>query len=211
MSTISPSFEQKGSNLIFRDIDAKNILTFLNSYHSHENLKRSEPTKLAEYIYLQNTNNELINWNIVLKNKSNAKTISEITIGQRSIDLGQFQRTNCSNSPAYQLLHNRLLGPEDEILDLTENELAEAKRISLRTKVNINKIAREQVRDPKNGTIIFYLLNQLESNIIPMSTDVNIPIVAYALVFPQSSYFSPLNYRVNQSLLENFQSTSNED
>ncbi len=210
LSTINSTFEQTGSHIIFRNIEAKNILTFLNSFNSHENLKRSEPTKLAEYIYLQNSNNELIKWNIVIKNKSNAKTISDVQIGKQSINLGQFQRTNCSNNSSYQLLHNRLLGPDDEILDLTEDEIAKAKRISLKTKVNINRIAREQVRDPKSGTIIFYLLNQIESSINPISTDVKVPIVAYAIVFPTSTYFSPLNYRVNQSLLENFNSPTNE-
>lgn len=168
--------------------------------------------KLVDYINAQTRNSNLINWSVCLVNnttstKDNIHLINGLQIGLTS-------RTNISQDNLdYEIAKANILSGEHEMVDLTDDEIAEAKR---RTQLDWAKLKKEdipkrpstnrikQIRDKKNGLLLIYLLNpncehlKLPENQRFVKSISDVPIVGIAISIPENENDEKIEYAVNE-------------
>jgi hypothetical protein len=215
IATLPSSFIPKSNAFLWYDIPAEQIINFFEGLESVDELKKSHPEKLINFIKSQQKNKELTNWRVALMSKPNAKS-SIFKVNGNELVVGQWIRrdddeSQRSNEEIYILRKSRIISPWDEFIDLTEDE----KRIALEmTNLKSGKsegamypkgqIVRNELRDPKNPLLLIYLLDPKESlKKYPLPPDTN-PFIGYAISFPKSKFNAPISYAVNEELLPQF-------
>ena len=206
IGTLPSNFVTKPNSFVWYDIPAEQVINFFEGIQSVENLKKAEPRKIIQFINTQLRNGELTDWRIALMNKKSAKP-SKIYICGVETNIGQWFRReddNNSNEDLFYVRKSHIISRKDEFIDLSDQELEDAKRLSGNVEIPNGKIVRERIRDPKKPLLILYLLDPDESLWkYPMRKGIN-PFVGYAISFPKSNYNAPVSYAVNEELLDRF-------
>lgn len=185
------------------DIESDIILNFLHTYKTQEEAKRVvDPDVMGRYIEQQNKNHELMKWDVVLVSNQEA---------QRKIRIANFE-IGCVKRKPLKLMNEkisirRLVSPTDEMLDLTEGEIMSARRYDrnvLHRDTGINdKPSNEAIRysRPKErGLLLIYI--PYNDNEPSDSYGNNIPVVGFAISFPESDTAVPIEYWVNPIYLD---------
>lgn len=197
------SRSNRRDNFIWAEVPGSEVAGFLGRLTGHQFSRRSDPQKLAEYITGQQSQGELTEWTVALVNNKAAPE----RIVAAGCDVGLTRRTDDSADDAakYMLKKAHLISPQDEYLDLTEEEEAEALRLTREQWSQKQDSRREpdrpsgpfirQVRPSKRGLLLIYLLDP--ANIDAESAFATRPFVGYAVSFPGSDSARAVEYVVN--------------
>jgi hypothetical protein len=197
------SVEKK--RIIWQDVSPTQIISFLEGYTSHPLCRQAESDLLIKYIKKLNTYNELGSWTVALVANSMSKA-TQAKIGGHEIGLLYRADNTPEDSGLYMLKKSNILSPEDEQLDLSNDQKAKAladniaawEKGETRSKKKPERPSGPFIRNarsPDNGLLLIYPLdpNLLEK---PFTTA---PIIGFAISFPESTrgQASAIEYQVN--------------
>jgi len=213
----SPNAESaRRNNLVFRT-DADAVCDFLASCPIEPAVV--DTAKVVDYIRKQTPRGDLADWTVVLVNNTQTKRKHPFTVNGMPIGVGLTRRANVSNSPAeaYEIAKAQVISPADEFTDLNEAQLEAAKA----------ETARDWEEKKKNGTPKYPSTFRIKHNrpstqglllIYPLDPVVEIssgrrkdppvppefqtlstvPVVAFAVSFPEIEHDEKVEYAVNQ-------------
>lgn len=217
--SLPSEFTSKKNGYLWYDIHPQIILEFLNNYKALDNLKRADPRKLIQFLNKKIEQNECLNWRVAVMSKKNSST-SEIVLSGKPTSIGHWTRTediNSSDQEIYYLRKSHIISPKDEFIDLTEDEYAEALRITNEAREHgeaqypKGQLVRNEIRTPNKPLLLLYLLDPISSCVTyPLETN-DFPFVGYAISFPKSNQDANVSYAVNEELLEEFQNQAESD
>ena len=206
----------KKGNLLWNNIPATNIISFIGSFIAPENPIAS-PDRLAEFIMEKQKDDELDIWHVALMS-SNAKTKDFIL--SDSIRIWLFDRTDDERNNSgeiYYIRKSHIISPNHEFIDLSEDEYELAKRKTFeQKKENEEYPSAAQMPNYPNGNLVrndleiksarfplllLYLLNPEKAG---LSVSEN-PIVGFAIRFPGSNKNRTITYAVHEQLLDKFE------
>jgi hypothetical protein len=197
-STTIPS-----GTVVWSGVDAADVVSFLESFRTHERAKKAQTPLLARYITSSVTKGELTEWTVALV--GNRASDSERKIASHKI--GLIQRAAQSDA-AYRI--RRLVSPRDEAVDLTEEQRERALRQTQDAwRINPGRSRRtdppdvpsgpmiRRQRDPRNGLLLIYPLDPAEIN-----RSESPPIMGIAVSFPKSPSAAAIEYIVTRTYVD---------
>ncbi|WP_319506047.1 Z1 domain-containing protein [uncultured Methanolobus sp.] len=215
ISRLPENFTQLEKGYLWYDVQAEEVISFLESFQSIENLKAYNPQKLADFIAKQLPNNELTSWRVALMSKNGAANDEQMEITGTVCKIGQWVRTQHnenSDNEIYYIRKSHIISPKDESIDLTTQEYNRAMELTREQRRKNKKvkepaypsgeIIRNEIRDPKNPLLLIYLLDPDKSE--TYMPDKCPPFVGYAISFPRSNYNVVESYAINKELLDRF-------
>ena len=199
-----PTTEKK--RVIWKGIDATQIISFLEKYTSHPMCRQAEGDLLVKYIQKLMGYSELTDWTVALISNSVSKATQ--AIGGHYVGLLYRADDMPKDNRIYMLKKSNILSPDDEQLDLTIDQKGKALDDNIaafekgltrsRSKKKPEKPSGpfiRSVRSPQKGLLLLYPLDHtlLEK---PFTTT---PIIGFAISFPESSrgQASAIEYQVN--------------
>jgi len=180
------------ANLVWRRVTAQDVLDLLSRIEIHRDCRKASKHLLREYIETQVAQGELTTWTVALVSQRGGQRFE---IGGHEV--GLTKRSPAGPEPhRYCLNKGRLLSPEDEALDLSKSEKAEALRRSPQTRsgrppTRPSPEAIRSIRAQTNGLLLIYPLD-------PSAAGAGVPFMGFFLSFPQSATARPIGYRVNK-------------
>jgi len=213
ISSLTENLNTVNNNKLWFDISAADVIRFLNGVQTLENLKAYDPQNLIRFIDMQLPNNELTHWRVALMSKKKTANSSDFQINNECVKIGYFLRRqddNNSDDNVYYLRKSHIISPNDEFIDLNEEDYERAMQLTCELRLKLKKegepaypngeIVRRQIRDPRNPLLIIYLLDPVGAG-MPSGSD---PFLGYAISFPRSNHTAYVAYAVNEQLLERF-------
>jgi hypothetical protein len=210
---IEDKFEKgsSGSNYyLANNISFEVIKQFLLNFEVYDNLQRAAPSNLLPFIEFKHRNGELKNWNVGIITKNNGKPFKIC----ESIEVNLLKRTESSDSegqPYYLIKKAHIIGPEDEFIDLTEEERAKAmietkrlwedKKKDKEPKYPNGNWVRNNIR--KNTHKCLFLIYFLDPEFAQLPKDSK-PVVGFAISFPGTDRDDAVSYAVHKQLLPIF-------
>jgi len=188
----------------WKGVSANTILTFLDTYRTPEFFARFvDPKRIAAYIEKQNSNNELVEWDVVIISKGNGSS----KYNKPSIVFVAGYGIKCvTRKPVAQITHakitiKRLVSPSDEALDLSDDEKAKALEFDRRHDKSVkgglpSGEAIRNIRPKERGLLLIYLLTG-EGPDYGTYGGVGQEIIGWAISFPESQTAQPIDYWVN--------------
>jgi hypothetical protein len=201
-------------NFLWFDIPAQTIRQLLQRLRLSESLKAADPLNLLRFIDTQLRNGELLNWRVAVMSKSAATKRHTIGTNTCQLNVGCYLRNydkNNSSNDIYYIRKSHIISPDDQFIDLTEDEYhnaMERTREVWRSKdkegepsyPNGDIVRNEFRKDPQKPLLLLYLLDPSGAG-LPLDSD---PIAGYAISFPGSRFNSPVSYAVHEQLLPLF-------
>lgn len=192
------NYNPKKPRYQWKNVPSSVILNFLRKYKINESAMRFvKPTVLANYIEVQNKNEELIEWDVVLVSKAEKSEEGPIVnILDYKIHPGIRAATNITEN---SIKIGRLVNPSDEQLDLSAEEVEKANHFFESNKQNIKtlEIAVRHVRSEKRGLLLIYIIQgEYSETHEEYGIDGEI-VVGFAISFPTSLTAVPIEYVVN--------------
>jgi hypothetical protein len=184
------------------------IRQFLAGFEVYDNLKSASPQNLLKFIDFKYRNNELQLWNVGIITKRQGMSFSV----NEGINVNLIERTqdDKSNSELYYIRKSHIISPDDEFIDLSQNEREAAYEATLRiwrekSKEGVPKRlngewVRNEIRKPDKVLLILYFLNPTGAGLDVSSN----PIVGFAVSFPGTERDDAVTYAVHSQLLQNF-------
>jgi len=213
IQSLSQEFTIQNNSYLWYDISADQIISFLGSLQTLENLKAYDPQNLIRFINMQLPNNELTSWRVALMSKRNALHTTDFQFNNELAQIGCFLRRqdeNNSDDNVYYLRKSHIISPKDEFIDLTPQDYERAIQLTREMRGRQNKggepdypngeIVRNQIRSPQNPLLLIYLLDPSGAE-MPAGSD---PFVGYAISFPGSNHNAWVAYAVHEQLLDRF-------
>ena len=213
-----PSAREK-KRIVWRNISATQIIRFLEGYTSHPECRQTESDLLIKYIQKLQDYGELSAWTVGLISNSMA-TAKQAKIG--GYDVGLLYRADDipKSDSIYMLKKSNILSPEDEQLDLSDeqkfkaltNNIAAFERGETRSKKRPERASGpfiRSVRAPQNGLLLIY---PLDPNLLQKPFTAA-PIIGFAISFPESSrgQASAIEYQVNTQYWRDRYGDDNDD
>ncbi len=210
INSIGNNFERDSNYYLWRNINVDSVKKFLTGFELYDNLKSAAPQNLLKFIDFKYRNNELQSWNIGLITKQQGISF----IVNEKINVNLIRRTQADESigDLYYIKKSHIISPDDEFIDLTENEKELARQASIRIwrdrkgvtsgeplRLNGDWV-RNQIRKPDKVLLLLYFLNPEGAKI----EDLSKPIVGYAISFPGTDNDDAVTYAVHRQLLQNF-------
>lgn len=190
----STQFEQRQGLFVWDDVSARHVIEFLGRLVVPPTVITSNTTLIAQYVSeMVDKEGELVNWTVGLA--ENGKGASAEIAGHR---IRLTQRTNlatgnnCSNSGSYTVRTS--LSPAHELVDLTEDQIAAARKKAGTTKTPSGPYIRAE-RSSKNGLLLIYPIEIGDSDI---------PMIGFAISFPNSRNGHVINFKVNKVYSKNY-------
>lgn len=198
-----PTTEKK--RVVWKDVPAAQIISFLENYTSHPACRQAEGDLLNKYIQKLLGYSELTSWTVALISNSMSRA-TQANIGGHDVGLLYRADDTPKDSGIYMLKKSNILSPDDEQLDLSDEQKANAladniaafERGETRSKKKPERPSGPFIRNtrtPQKGLLLLYPLdpNLLEK---PFTTT---PIIGFAISFPESSrgQASAIEYQVN--------------
>lgn len=206
--------EYKGVNRLWRNIPVQIILDYLSEFRLPTSLKKVDLSMIREFIEDLCDYGELTNWSVVLMSKTKDKRSADFDYCLGGCQVNTFTRraSSDSNENTYYLRKNHILGgPDEEFIDLEEDVLEEALKVSIERDEKWEKtypkakIVRQEFRKPNNPLLMIYPLNP---NYAYFAHEVGYrekPFISFAISFPGSNSGHAISYVVNQ--IEEFADT----
>ena len=210
INSLGNNFERDSNYYLWRNINIDIVKQFLSGFELYDNLKSAAPQNLIKFIDFKYQNNELQSWNIGLITKQQGVNYKV----NEDININLIKRTQSEESTdiLYYIKKSHIISPDDEFIDLTNNEKERARQASIRIwreKKGVNSgeplrlngdWVRNQIRKPDKVLLLLYFLNPEGAEI----TDLSKPIVGYAISFPGTDSNDAVTYAVHRQLLQNF-------
>lgn len=209
VNSLGDDFKREKNYFMWQNASIINVRQFLSSFQTYDNLKSASPANLLKFIEFKYRNDELSTWNIAVftKTKGNHFRINN------NIDVNLLlRRQDNDRSPndLYYLRKSHIISPNDEFIDLTQEELYLAREATLRlwkekgkegepNRLNGDWV-RNEIRKPKKVLLMIYLLDPAGA-LLPSSST---PIVGYAISFPGTEHDDSVTYAVHEQLLGEF-------
>ncbi len=217
ISSFTSSPTNKKGNLLWTDIAASDVVSFISSFVAPDNPIAS-PERLGEFIIEKQKDNELDTWHVALMSSSSKS--NDYSLDNNQIWL--FDRTEDdknSSEEVYYIRKSHIISPNHEFVDLTDEEYKLA-----REKTFANKKAHEEypgavkmpnypngnlvrndmeIRNARFPLLLLYLLNPEKAGL----PDIENPIVGFAIRFPGSKTNTTVTYAVHEQLLDKFEVT----
>ena len=182
------------------DVEAAVVINFLRTYRAHEDATRVvNPQRIADFIEKQNSNEELIEWHVVivsneLKNSLHTyKLLNKYPIG-------------CVKRTSEGVLQDKipigvLTSPSDEFLDLNKTEYDVAlefdkSRNKSKADGTPTPMAIRHVRPKSRGLMLIYMPCCVEPEHSKYGLKDN-EVVGFAVSFPASDTTTPIKYWAN--------------
>lgn len=208
--TLGNEDKRNTNYFLWENIDFENIKRFLSGFQVYDNLKSASPQNLLRFIDLKYRSNELQSWNvgIITKRQGTEFKINEAI----SVNLIERTEDDKSNDDLYYIRKSHIISPDDEFIDLTEEERAAAREASIRlwrektglTEGEPKRLngdwVRNEIRKPNKVLLLIYFLHPEGAN-LGGSTN---PIVGFAISFPGTDRDDAVTYAVNGQLLQRF-------
>jgi hypothetical protein len=179
---------------LWNDIEAGEIIGYFRNYQSHEAAPRANTRMLAKYVEAMSKLEELTSWTVALIGIQKGDT-AEIANHVVNMPNRTVEMIGLGNNSRYSL--KALSSPEDELIDLTPEELKNAPKL---TKGNPSRKNIQKHRHPSRGLLLLYLLNPKNFN----GDMRKVPaVVGLTVSFPHSEQEQPcVKYVVNNKYLE---------
>lgn len=195
------TYEKRRASYLWHEVPGSKVISFLDGLIIHPSAVKVAGA--SKYIRDLMKNGELTEWTILLV--SNNKPDNRITVGD--LDIGMTDRKDGGKNPlVYTINKSHIISPRDEFEDLSPEEAQKAltltqsdwssrqgKRSAAEPQQPTGKFARK-VRDPRYGMLIIYPLNPEYVE----HTDTKMPVIGYAISFPESPTAVRTNYLLNQ-------------
>lgn len=196
---------EHGSGRLWRHVPAGMILEYLGDYRTHPDSLRADARLLANYIRTQQKKSELTNWSVKLCSIGDEARKRASFLGS-SIGLVQRKALSIPSDRKYTI--RRLVSPLDELADLTEQQTAEALKVTIENWLGkpegrrpVSEPTRpggmeiREVRDKTAGLLLVYpLIPQPEHY-----PDWCKPVIGIAISFPKSKTAKDVSYIVNNT------------
>jgi hypothetical protein len=188
-------------SLVWPDVPPEDVIDFLEGYQNDDGAQRVRPKLIARYIRRCIQFGELGRWTVRLVGKQNPEDTA--TIGGHKLGLITRSATNDPEHEGRQTIR-RVLNPPDEGRDLTEEQWDEA--LEATKKAAANSLDRKgnprnprvptgrplrRVRRADQGLLLVYPL------VPPKHLDHDLPLVGFAISFPESASQIQTEYVVN--------------
>jgi hypothetical protein len=210
VNSLGNNFERDSNYYLWRNINIDVVSRFLSGFETYDNLKSAAPQNLLKFIDFKYRNNELRSWNIglITKKQGIRYKINDDVV----VNLIQRTQADESTDSLYYIKKSHIISPDDEFIDLTDDEKEQAKKASIRIwrekkgvttgePLRLNgEWVRNQIRKPDKVLLLLYFLNPEGAEI----ADISNPIVGYAISFPGTDSDDAVTYAVNRQLLQNF-------
>lgn len=185
---------EKTHHYHWKGVPANTVTTFLAAYSTPDFFARFvDPRRITTYIEKQNSNNELIEWDVVIISKGNGSSKSRET---SSVCVSGYEIRCAIRNPDTinpitdeRITIGRLVSPPDEALDLSD-DVRDAKGHRLSGK------AARRVRPKERGLLLIYLLTGQDKNLRTYG-EKGQEIIGWAISFPESQTAQPVDYWVN--------------
>ena len=203
------NFKRERNYFLWGNVPFENIKLFLQGFNVHENLKSSSPQNILRFIEKKFSCGELKEWSVGLITKNDGKDY--FVNDKISVNLINRTPSNESTTDLYYINKSHIISPDDEFIDLSENEIIQAKVASQRlwtSKKGTEEIpkrlngdwVRNQIRKPNKVLLLLYFLNPEKVE----NTDITKPIVGFAISFPGSERNDAESFMVHSQLLTQF-------
>jgi hypothetical protein len=187
-----PGARPSSKRIVWNDVPPNEVIHFLKSYTTHPLCRQAEPDLLIKYIQKLNGFEELMDWTVALISNSERQA-NRWEIAGHSI--GLIKRTDATpDHDLYMLKNANILNPQDEGLDFSDEQLANAlaENIAEYHKGN-TRLEREpskpsgpfirRGRPPQKGLLMIYPLDHTCDGEHAFSPT---PIIGFAISFPAS-------------------------
>lgn len=204
---------------VWYDVKPDFIIELFESIKVYENLKAYNPENQIRFIKSQLKNNELTHWRVALMSNSKASFPQKRSVCGK--DVGFFKRTASeeSNEEIYYIKKSHIIDKSHEAIDLNRDEYEKAFRLTEERwkkkdstpQSPSGDIIRNEIRDPKNPLLLLYLLQPSEADPDNKYGGINwdIPFVGYAISYPNSKYYEPVQFAISNTLLPFYDTESN--
>lgn len=152
----SPTKQKFGP--IWGDVEAKDIVAFLRAFRVDPIVNSLAPELIANWIELQNTDGELVNWTVAVRGREeeNGKLGCATWLPQVEGTVWNLSRTRIKGTNSLGVITT----PGDEALGLSENELAEmGRKLNQGEQKDRNRAARLS-RSSKSGLLLLYPISR---------------------------------------------------
>jgi len=195
---------QKSGTLLWRDVDASDVVAFLETFITHDDARKAQAKLLATYIRSRVADEELVDWTVALISNTSRQRLQDIA-GHK---LGLIKRTNLADESESRYVIRRLLSPSDEAVDLSKAQFdvalqqtkaareAGAKRSKSDEPPSVPSGPQIRLqRSPRSGLLLLYPLDPTEAH-EPSSS---LPIIGLAVSFPKSPGAAEIEYVVTNT------------
>lgn len=212
VNSLGRNFSAEQNYFLWNNIPFENIRQFLIGFEVYDNLKSAAPQNLIKFIDFKYRNDELRSWNVgvITKQKGKSFKIND------SITINLNKRTQAesglSTNDLYYIRKSHIISPDDEFIDLTQDEKIRAKHESTlkwRRKKNVTEgepkrldgeWVRNNIRKPNKVLLLLYFLDPTGAELPETSN----PIVGFAISFPGTEHDDAVTYAVHSQLLSSF-------
>lgn len=194
----------------YQENNSKDVIHFLKEYQADNKL---EHEKITEYVIEQTKAGFLVNWTIVLISNEKNKRNDLFKINDHYISLGLTMRSDFANGKGnyYEISRSHILDPKHEYIDfdISGQLFQEALDLTIEdwkisTRKNKNSDAPlvptgKNVRAKRpvtEGLLIIYPLDPKPDGWL--DSQINDPIIGYAISFPKNENDRKLKYKVNE-------------
>lgn len=188
----------------WKGVSANEVITFLAAYRTPDFFARFvDPRRIAAYIEKQNSNNELVEWDVAVISKGNgslkSNEISSVSVA--GYDIRCVTRNPINQITDERITIKRLVSPSDEALDLSDEEKARALEFCRSGDREGKGIlpsgkAIRSARPKERGLLLVYLLTGKDVHSRTYG-GADQEIVGWAISFPESQTAQPIEYWVN--------------
>lgn len=200
LRSISGEPRIQNQNKIWRSVSGEKVADLLADLDVHESSRKARGDLLARYIRTQIPHGGLTEWTVVLVSNPGPQTSEVGGHAVCPIHRAQYPHDGRDRGSIYRI--RRLVSPSDELIDLTESQRNRAKDMTIRffhenragTRYKSEPTGAggpfiRQVRDTKNGLLLLYPLEELNS--------AEVPFMGFAASFPTSEHATSVEYVVN--------------
>ncbi len=198
------------------------IKSFLMNYKIGQEV--IDTNKIIDYISAQTSKGNLVNWTVALINNSTAKDENEFEFKGLTEKVGLTDRTNTNiDSNEYWVAKNNITDHRHELIDLSNEEILEAKRLTEIDYRNDGKTELPElpsrkrikcIRKSTNGLLLIYPLNnnclyivdnKAEKKVFYRKPINDIPIIGIAISFPEIENDTKVEYAVNEQFRKEYE------
>lgn len=194
----------KSGTVVWRGIDASDVVTFLETFMTHDDARKAQGKLLATYIRSRIADEELVDWTVGLISNQSPQRAHDVA----GNEVGLIKRANLAGVKERRYVIRRLLSPRDEAVDLSADRYEAALERTraawasgeMRSKsgeppaVPSGPMIRLQ-RSPKSGLLLLYPLDPTEAS-EPAGSP---PIIGLAVSFPKSPGAAEIEYVVTNT------------
>ena len=201
IASLGPTDRLPTGNRIWQEVSGEVVADLLADVKVHPGSRKARGDYLAKYIRRQNRLDGLTAWTVALISNRYGPTSTEL--GDCPV-YPLHRQPHPSDSLDHNVVYRirRLVSPQDEMIDLTEEQKKEALDRTVRQHREDRAASRHRteptrpsgpyirrVRDPKNGLLLLYPLEEADTE--------GLPFVGFAASFPKADTETPVDYVVN--------------